>query len=275
VTLLNTLMGRTLDVLLSPFRSLPPMVGLSVVSLITGLGVVLAYRVTSNQQGLTDVKRRMAAALFEIRLFSDDLPAVFRAQAELLRHNLTYLRLSFVPMLWMIVPIAILVAQLDARYGYTGLKLGEPVLLKVALRNGVAASSAGSAALDAPPQVRVLTPAVWFPASNEVVWRIRPEALGAYELTARIGSEALTKRVDVTEQVVGRAPVRVAPGFWEEFMNPAEQPLPAGAAATAISIPYARRTFRVLGWNADWLVVFFIVSTIMAWLLKKPLRVTV
>lgn len=274
MTLLNTLMGRTLDVLLSPFRSLPPLVGLSVVSLVTALGVVLAYRVTSNQQGLADVKRRMAAALFEIRLFSDDLPAVFRAQAELLWHNLTYLRLSFVPMLWMIVPIAILVAQLDARYGYVGLKPGEPVLLKVALRSGVAADS-GVAALEAPPQVRVLTPAVWFPASNEVVWRIRPEVQGEYELTARIGSETLTKRVDVTDQVVGRAPVRVAPGFWEEFMNPGERPLPAGATATAISIPYARRTIRILGWDADWLWAFFILSTIMAWLLKKPLRVTV
>src|SRR5215510_7874498 len=127
-------MGRILDVLLSPFRPLPPMVGLSVVSLATAFGVIMAFRATSNQQGLTDVKRRIAAALFEIRLFNDDLAAVFRAQGELLRHNLTYLRLSLVPMLWMIVPIAILVAQLDARYGYTGLKPGEPVLLKVSLR---------------------------------------------------------------------------------------------------------------------------------------------
>ena len=267
-------MGRTLDVLLSPFRSLPPMVGLSVVSLVTALVVVLAFRATSNQQGLADVKRRMAAALFEIRLFNDDLPAVFRAQAELLRHNLTYLRLSLVPMLWMIVPFAILVAQLDARYGYTGLKTGEPVLLKVSLRDGVAPAS-GGAALDAPPQVSVLTPAVFFPASNEVVWRIRPDAEGAYELTARIGSESITKSIEASDDVVRRSPVRVAAGFWEEFMNPAERPLPPGAAATAISVPYARRTFRILRWDADWLVVFFIVSTLLAWLLKKPLRVTV
>ena len=274
MTLLNALLGRTLDVLLSPFRSLPPIVGLSVVSLVTALGVVLAYRTTSNQHGLADVKRRMAAALFEIRLFSDDLPAVFRAQAELLRHNLTYLRLSLVPMLWMIVPIAILVAQLDARYGYVGLKTGEPVLLKVALRDGTAATG-GTATLEAPKDVSVLTPAVWFPASNEIVWRIRPEAQGEYELTARVGNESLTKSIEATGRVVRRAPVRVAPGFSEEFMNPAERPLPSGAAATAISVPYPRRTFRILRWDADWLVVFFIVSTLFAFVLKKPFGVTV
>jgi uncharacterized membrane protein (DUF106 family) len=275
VTVLNTLMGRVLDVLLSPFRLLPPLVGLSVVSLVTAVVVVLAFRATSNQQGLADVKRRMAAALFEIRLFNDDLGAVFRAQGELLRHNATYLRLSLVPMLWMIVPIAFVVAQLDARYGYAGLKLGEPVLLKVALRDGVTPTSGGDATLEAPPQVSVLTPAVWFPSSNEIVWRIRPEASGAYELTARIDGESLTKSVDATEQVVRRSPVRVAPGWIAQFMNPSERPLPNGAAATAISVPYARRTIRILGWDADWLIVFFVVSTVFAWLLRKPLRVTV
>ena len=49
--------------------------------------------------------RRLHAALFEIRLFNDDLSAIFRAQAEMLRHNLTYLRLSLVPMIWMFVPL--------------------------------------------------------------------------------------------------------------------------------------------------------------------------
>src|SRR5262245_14085448 len=225
-------MARALDLLLFPVRQLPPMVGLVIVSLVTAVVVMLVFRATSDQQRIADVKRRIAAALFEIRLFNDDLPAVFRAQGELLRHNATYLRLSLVPMLWMIVPIALLVAQLEFRYGYTGLTPGRPAIVTVQLREGVklatsnttslnvtpgstvpggtvsgytrpdnatsrnvtaGGSSSGrsasadavsnsNAALEAPPEISVLTPPVWFPASSEVVWRIRPEAAGDYEL---------------------------------------------------------------------------------------------
>jgi uncharacterized membrane protein (DUF106 family) len=272
VTVLNALMSRTLDVLLAPFRHLPPIAGLTVVSLVTAVAIMLVFRATSHQQKLVDVKRRIAAALFEIRLFNDDLGAVFRAQAELLRHNATYLRLSLVPMLWMFVPIAILVAHLEFRYGYTGLTPGEPVLFKVTLRDG---ASGSGAVLEAPPAIRVLTPAAWFPASKEVAWRIEAATPGEYELTARIGAERFTKSLEVGDGVVRRSPERVAAGFWAELTNPSEPPIPEGAAVTSISVRYAKRDIRVLGWDLNWLVVFFVLSTVFALLLKKPLRVTV
>lgn len=274
MTVLNAVIARALDLLLSPFRQLPPIVGLSVVSLLTAVVVMLVFRATSNQQKLADVKRRIAAALFEIRLFNDDLPAVFRAQGELLRHNATYLRLSFVPMLWMIVPIGLLVAHLEYRYGYTGVTPGQPLLLTVQLRDGAAASASG-ASLDAPPQIKVLTPAVSFPSSNQVVWQIQPDAPGEYELTARIGGETFTKSLQVSDGVVRRSPVRGESGIVAQLMNPSEPPLPDGAAVTSISVRYAPRAIRVFRWDLDWLLVFFIVSTAFALLLKKPLRVTV
>ena len=268
-------MGRTVDLFLSPFRQLPPMVGLVVVSLVTAIGVMLVFRATSDQRRLVDVKRRIAAALFEIRLFNDDLPAVFRAQGELLRHNATYLRLSLVPMLWMIVPIALLVAQLEFRYGYTGLTPGQPAMVKVTLREGAAIDAGKNASLEAPVGITVLTPPVWLPAANEVVWRIRPDAAGDYELRAHIGGESFTKSLEVTDAVVRRSPTRVASGFVAELMNPAERPIPSDRAVRAISVPYARRAVRVFGWDLDWLIVFFVLSTIFAFALKKPLRVTV
>jgi uncharacterized membrane protein (DUF106 family) len=275
VTVLNALMASVLDVLLAPFRQMPPIVGLSVVSLVTALVMMLAYRFTSNQQKLADVKRRIAAALYEIRLFNDDLPAVFRAQAELMRHNATYVRLSLVPMLWMLVPIGLLVGHLEFRYGYTGLTPGQTALVKVLVRDGVTPASAGGATLDAPQGVSVLTPPVWFPASNEIAWRIRPDQPGEYELGARVGGQTFTKSLAVTGDVVRRSPVRVASGFLAQLMNPAERPIPDGAAVTAISVRYESRRVRIFGKDVHWLIVFFVASTVFALLLKKPLGVTV
>ena len=42
-------------------------------------------------------KRAMQAAIFEMRLFNDDLVLLFRAQGDVLRHTASYLRHSFAP----------------------------------------------------------------------------------------------------------------------------------------------------------------------------------
>jgi uncharacterized membrane protein (DUF106 family) len=96
---LNALLVPVFDAALIPFRSMPPLVGLAIVSLVTAVGMLVVFRRTSNQARLAEVKRSIHASLFEMRLFNDDLRAILRAQAEILRHNATYLRLSMVPML--------------------------------------------------------------------------------------------------------------------------------------------------------------------------------
>jgi hypothetical protein len=285
VTIVNEWLGLAFDVLLYPFRQLSPIVGLSVASLLTAAAMLLVFRATSDQRRIEQVKRAMVAALFEIRLFNDDLPALFRAQGEMLRQNAAYVRLSLVPMLWMIVPIVLVVAQLEFRYGYAGLTPGQSVLVKAQLRHAPAtntdaapaageASSAPAATLEAPNEVRVLTSAVWFPATQEVVWQVTPNTPGEFVLNARIGSGTFTKTLEATDHVVRRSPLRVSPGLVDQFLYPAEPPLPVSADVASISVAYPARAIRILGWDMPWIIVYFGLSMGFALLLRKPLGVT-
>lgn len=274
MTLFNTVIAGALDVVLYPFRPFPPLVGLLAVSLVTAAAMMLVFKKASNQEKIADVKRKIVAALFEIRLFNDDLRAVFRAQRDLLRHNATYLRLSLAPLLILLIPMATLIAHLDAHYAYTGLRPREPVLIEVQLRPDVQLSNDAAASLDAPPAVRLLTPAVVFPASHEILWRIEPETAGTYEVVARVGDQRITKRVDATDRVVRRSPTRVEAGLMNEFLHPAESPLPAGGPVKSISVPYPSRGIRVLGSDANWILVYFVATMVFALLLRKPLGVT-
>jgi hypothetical protein len=70
------------------------------------VAVLLAFKWTADQPALAAAKQAMHAAIFEMRLFNDDLVLLFRAQGEVVRHSLTYLRLSLAPTLWLIVPWA-------------------------------------------------------------------------------------------------------------------------------------------------------------------------
>ena len=121
---LNRVLGGIFDVLLYPFRALPPIVGLAAVSLVVSIALLLGFRATSNQQALAAVKRRIHAGIFEIRLFKDDLRSILRAQLDILRHTLTYFRLSIIPMAWMLLPLLVILIQLQFHYGYAGLEPG-------------------------------------------------------------------------------------------------------------------------------------------------------
>jgi hypothetical protein len=188
----------------------------------------------------------------------------------MLRHNLTYLRLSLAPMVWMIVPFVFVIAQLQFRYGYDGLEVGRPVSLTVHLRSG----AGDAASIEAPPELRVETAAIWFPEAQEVIWRVTPLAAGEYEVRVRLAGQTYAKTIHVSNRVARRSPARLEAAFVDEILYPAEPPLPRGAPITAISVAYPERDIDVLGWRLNWIIVFFGLSLVFAFALKKPFGVT-
>jgi uncharacterized membrane protein (DUF106 family) len=276
VSVVNALLRPAFDFLLFPFRSLPPIVGLLAVSLVVSVGMLLVFKATSDQRKLDQVKRQIHACLFEIRLFNEDLPAILRAQVEILRHNLSYLRLSAVPMLWMTVPLVFVIAQLQYHYGYQGLAPGQDFIVEVQLEDGwetsVAAAKEGTtrpaASLRAPRGLEVETPAVWIPSRRELAWRLHAEEWGGYELTVRLGAQEYSKAVQVSGAVRRRSPVRLQPGLFNELLHPAEDPLPEGSPIASIAVSYPDRSVSILGWPVHWVVVFFVLSVLFAFALR-------
>lgn len=285
MAIVNAALRGFFDLLLYPFQGLHPLVGLTVMSLLTAIVMLLIFKATSNQEKLAAVKRQIHAGLFEIRLFNDDIRAILRAQWDILRHNFTYLRLSMVPLVVMIVPVALILIQLQFRYGYQGLKPGQPTLFKVELAEGWDAGADGyledlprpQAKLTAPPGVRVEAGPVWIPAQGELAWRISAEKPGRYDLHVEVNGVSYTKRVDAAGGVVRRSPVRPAPRFMDELLYPAEEPLPAGAGVAAIHLGYPPGNVGVTGWDSEitWMIVFFVLSIVFAFALRKPFKVTI
>lgn len=268
---LNAALAWAVDMLLAPFRELPPLVGLTVVSLMTAVAMLAAFKRTSDQARLRAVKRAIHAALFEIRLFNDDFRAILRAQIDMLRHNATYLRLSVMPMLWVIVPLVLLMAQLQFHYGYAPLQTGHRALLKVHLRHG----SGEAVSLEAPRELGIGSPGVWFPGANEVVWPMVPAKGGRYDVRIKVGPDTFTKSVQVAGGVVRRSPVRLESSFVNQLLYPSEPPLPEGGPVDAITVLYPEVDMAVFGWELNWIVWFFALSILFAFALRRPFGVTI
>jgi hypothetical protein len=281
MSLVNALLRKLFDIVLYPFQGLHPLVGLIVLAVPISILMLLVFKKTSNQKKLADVKGRIHSGLFEIRLFNDDLAAIFRAQGEILRNNLTYLGLSLVPLAWMIVPFVLIIGQLEFRYGYQGLRPGEETLVTVRLAEDwreEPSAGGGSArpplTLEIPEGLELTSPGVWLPALNEMAWRLEPRQWGNYELRVKFGEEdPVGKSLRVSDDVVRRSPERVSGGPLDQLLHPAEKSLRKGPVA-GISVDYARAGAEFFDLSS-WVWIFFGITIVLAFALRKPFKVTI
>lgn len=272
--LVNALLVRLADALLAPLAGLPPVAVVAGCALGSALAVLAVMRFTSNQTALATVKRRIHAALLEMRLYNDDLPALLRAQGEVLRHNLSYVGLSLVPLVITAVPLTLAIAQLQAWYGYTGLTPGTPVVVTAAVGGNAGAAlprleGAG---------VEVAGPPRYFPTLGEVTWRIVPRQPGPATLRlVTAGGTVIDKQVHVAagDEVTRRSPVREQASFLGQLLYPSEPPLDTAAGVTAIRLPYPERLLAIAGQTVHWLYVYLALTFAFVLLLRKPLGVVI
>ncbi len=279
--LINAPLRRLFDLILAPFSTLPAWVGVTVVSLGVAVLVLLIYKKFSNQAGLEAAKQKVYAGIFEIRLFNDDFGAILRAQKDILRHNLTYLRHSLKPMAVMMPPLLLIIAQLQFHYGYEGLKPGEPTLLKVTLHEdwkarGLAADESGKpeVTLTTPSGIRIETPSVWAGEQHQLAWRVAATGPGSFDLAVKAGNETLTKTAVSSNEVTRRSPIRVAPSFLDQLLYPAEAPIASASAVRTIELGYPEADVSLFGWKTHWMIAFFILTMVFAFALKGFFGVT-
>ena len=81
--------------------------------------------------------------------------------------------------------------------------------------------------------------------------------------------------MQVAGGVVRRSPVRLNSSLLDQVLYPSEPPLPDDGAVSAMTVAYRERDIPVLGWDLNWMVVYFGLSLLFAVALKKPFGVTI
>lgn len=269
IAALNAVLTPVADAALAPLISRAPLLLLAVVSALTALAMLFVVRRTSNQAALAAAKRGIRAALFEVRLFHDEPRGVWPALGRMLAANARYLRHTLVPFLWMVLPLTLVVAQLQAFYGYEGLRPGRAVVLRAELRDTRAAAS---------DQMRLTTSAglqadaepVRLRGGRELVWRVTPLEAGRHTATLHDGDSGtdLVITLDASSGLVRRSPVRGS--AWDDLLlYPSDQPLPEAHAARRLSVAYPEPGLAVAGTRVPWLVAYVLLSMALAFGLAR------
>ncbi len=248
-----------------------PLAIVVIVSLVVGLAMVVLFGYTSDQKAIKKAKDQLKAHLLAVRLFRDQLPVVAGSYARILRGTGRYLRLAFMPLLYVIIPITLLIVQLDRCLGSTPIQPGQSFLLTARADN---AEAMNSLSLDLPAQIEMTAPPVHVAAENEIVWRLAARQQGDYEIKVAAGTENVGKTVRVSSDLARVSPARLRGQFLERMLSSGEAALPQGAIES-IAVSYPERSIDIAGYEINWIWLFFILSMVAGFAFKELLGIQI
>ncbi len=225
------------------------------ISIFAGLVMAFVFRRYSDRHAIHTTINRILARLMEIRLFIDEPALVMRANRALLRENWHLVRLLIRPSMVLAVPFIILLAQMDAFYGRAPLRIGDPAIVTVQLKNGDEAVIC-DVRLRAPAAIAVETPGVHVVSQHQISWRIRAVAPLSGDLQV-IGPKQVARKSITADSGVHYLSERRVSSLPAFLLHPVERPLFDSAFAW-IEVLYPSAT--ILHWH--WLVWFFLVSSV-------------
>lgn len=242
------------------------------ISLVIGLLMVVLFGYTSDQKAIKVAKDQLKAYLLAVRLYQDQLPVVMKTYGRIIRGTGRYIRLAFMPLLYVIIPITLLIVQVDRYLGMKALEPSQAFLVKVQTRS---AEAVNDVSLQLPAELQMSAPPVHIPADNEVVWRVVAAKDGAYDIQVGAGGQTYAKQVVVSPGVRRLSPVRLQDHWVDRMLTSGEDALPDQGAIQSIAVTYAPREIRFAWVDWNWIVLFFVLSMIAGFAFKEILGIEI
>ena len=249
-----------LDTLLLPFRSLPSIWGLLFISLFAGLGMISIFKMTSNQEKISMLRKRMLGEIFGILLHVSSPGTVIRFAGRLIWSNTLYLLYILKPLLFIAIPFMLIWGQLDARYGSDSRDLDVPVTVTVSYeeffpdRDDIAVSGIG---------IEVIPPVVMLDTLRQVSFRIAFEdgiigSLRVNGTVSTVGSTGLWNGAIILRGFDGSNSLKrlFCPWVGRPVLTD------DGPVTGWYSLQSVR--YGVLGGHWSWLAVFLVFSSVFA-----------
>ena len=249
-----------------------PLAIVIVVSLVVGLLMVVLFGYTSDQKAIGIAKDQLKAHLLAVRLYRDQIPVVMGSYGKILRGTGRYLKLAFKPLLYVIIPITLLIVQIDRYLGATPIPPNAPFLLTVHTTGGDALNDV---TVDLPAEIGMTAPPVHIPSTNEIVWRLIGSKEGKYEVKIAAAGQSVAKVVCVGSGLPRISTVRLRGHFWERMFTSAESALPENSPVESISINYPDRNIEIAGYGMNWIWLFFILSMVAGFIFKELLGIKI
>jgi hypothetical protein len=255
VVWLNTIANAVGDWLLAPIGFLPAWLSTTLISVVTGVLLLWAFKYTSPQRAIKRVKDDIKANLLALKLFKDSAAVAVAAQGRILFASLRMLLLVLLPMALMLLPVSLLLAQLSLWYQARPLPVGEEALVTMKL-NGPVDSAWPNVELLPSEAVQATAGPAKIAKNRELCWNIEARQSGYHRLQFRVNDRLVDKEVAVGDGFMRVSPERPRWDWLDALLNPLEQPFEPESPVQSIAIDYPERT----QWTKEpssWLLCWF------------------
>ncbi|HWL93224.1 MAG TPA: hypothetical protein VNT79_06790 [Phycisphaerae bacterium] len=267
------------DAVFAALSIFSPAVALVIISAVVGWLMLLIWRYTSNQAAIKQARNQIAAHLLSTRLFRDNLAVTFRAQRMIVWHALRLLGYSLKPMLIMLVPFVLVMAQIGLRYEFQPPRVGDVIRVTATLKPAASEEEFSQRLLGPGSQLEYKPefqkkrhdPCRAAPIRT-VDWRLTPLKPGRQVLLFGDDHDFVRLPVEVGENFARLSSIRGG-SWYERLLYSGEPSIPAKSIFESIRVHYPPRSTPILGYDVHWLVTLFILSIVFALLLKPFMKV--
>lgn len=243
-------MTAIFNILLLPFGSLHPLWGLMWISALAGILMILVFKWTSNQQAISELRRKMGSRALGMLLYLESPPTVLKLAWGLITDNFIYLWHILRPMLVIAIPFILIAAQLDARYGKLVPESDSPSTLIVRWEDSIPSDNF------APDRGLIISPVVTVPDSLEQ----------SFSFTGSQGVFSVDNKgiMAGSHGTNGSVVVRGAEksGVMRAFFRPWNSS--PGAGIESVTVHLESASYNILGSRWSWFAVFIVFSSIWA-----------
>ncbi len=274
MSLLNRIVTAVFDLLMVPPGSQSPWPGLVLASFVTAVVLVGLFRFSSSPEAIRQSRNRLLARTLELLMFQHDLRVSLTACGRILAANAAYVSQFLLPMAVGLLPLILIFAQLECWFDRQPIPVGETSVLIVQLDSATPVVTC-DAKLELADNLRIDSPAVRIPSTNELAWRIIAAAPGTGWADITIGQTTERKTVVSGNQVVRVSSTRVTRSWLKELFSPSEPPLETASPVRAMSVAYPAREIPLGESEISWLLASIGLMMLFSLLLGRLLGIRV
>jgi uncharacterized membrane protein (DUF106 family) len=264
---INAVANAAGELLQAPVAACPGWLSLTVMSAAVGVLALIVFKYTSNQQAIGRVRDDIKANLLAVKLYRDSFSVAMKSQTRVLTGACRLLLYSLVPMLVLIGPVCLVLAQMGSWYQARPLR-PEDGQVTVQIKMKGSPGTLPLVTLDSLPAARLLTGPVRVSSRGEIYFTLRPLENGTHTLIFHVGDGRYEKQMVIGNGFMRVSPKRPGASPWDVLMYPLETPFASGDLVQSISIAYPPRDSMMYG--TDWWVIYFFLASMAFAFLAKP-----
>ncbi len=270
---LNSIFVNIFNFILIPVSNFSDEVKILYISILSGIIFLLIYGKVSNQKGIKETKRKIMAKVIEVALFRHSIKVCLNAQGALFKQGFKYLSFALIPLLILMVPCILIMAQINFHFQNRGLLEKEDAIIELSLDDPDDLTE-----YELKASSGTLSPALRVDDELKIIWKYKNN--NGTNLKDNVNLELTLDdlSLNIPLSINGKKPslLTYSRDFFEGLLFLSKFKVSKDfKEIKSISIKYPNANQTYLGVTINWLWVFLIVSILSGLIASKVFKIEI